>query len=89
MRTTSANAYVERFIGSARPECLDHIIVCHESGLPGVLNAYLEYYLHSQTHLALDEDAPVSRPVAPPADGGIVPISQLGSLHHRYERRTA
>jgi hypothetical protein len=31
----------------------------------------------------------VSRPVASPADGGIVAISQLGGLHHRYERRAA
>jgi putative transposase len=78
-----------RFIGSVRRECLDHVIVCNESRLRRVLNAYLEYYLRSRTHLALDKDAPVSRPVAPPADGGIVAIPQLGGLHHRYERRAA
>jgi len=88
-RSPWQNAYVERFIGSVRRECLDHVIVCTESGLRRVLNAYVEYYLRSRTHLALDKDAPVSRPVASPADGGIVAISQLGGLHHRYERRAA
>ena len=88
-RSPWQNAYVERFIGSVRRECLYHVIVCTESGLRRVLNAYVEYYLRSRTHLALDKDAPVSRPVASPADGGIVAISQLGGLHHRYERRAA
>jgi putative transposase len=88
-RSPWQNAYVERFIGSVRRECPDHVIVCTESGLRHVLNAYVEYYLRSRTHLALDKDAPVSRPVASPADGGIVAISQLGGLHHRYERRAA
>ncbi len=88
-RSPWQNAYVERFIGSVRRECLDHVIVCTESGLRRVLNAYVEYYLRSRTHLALDKDAPVSRPVASPADGSIVAISQLGGLHHRYERRAA
>jgi putative transposase len=84
------NAYAERFIGSVRRECLDHLIVCTESGLRHVLNAYVKYYQYSRTHLALDKDTPVSRCVAPPADGEIVvAIPQLGGLHHRYERRAA
>ena len=83
------NAYVERFIGSVRRECLDHVIVWNESGLRRVLNAYIEYYLRSRTHLALNKDAPISRPVAAAADGGIVAIPQLGGLHHRYERHAA
>ena len=84
------NAYVERFIGSVRRECLDHIIVCTERGLRRVLHAYVEYYQRSRTHLALDKDAPVSRPVASAAEGGdIVAIPQVSGLHHRYERRAA
>jgi IS30 family transposase len=33
------NAHVERFNGSIRRECLDHIIVCTERGLRRVLDA--------------------------------------------------
>ena len=84
------NAYIERFIGSVRRECLDHVIVCSAGGLRRVLRAYVEYYLQSRTHLSLDKDAPVSRPVAPPADGGISRDSPTRwAAHHRYERRAA
>ena len=87
--TAQANAYAERLIGSIRRECLDHIIIINERGLRRVLNAYVEYYLKSRTHLSLRKDAPVSRPVATPADGAIVAIPHLAGLHHRYERRAA
>ena len=59
------------------------------AGCDCVLHAYVEYYLRSRTHLSLDKDAPVSRPVAPSTDGAIVAIPHLGGLHHRYERRAA
>ena len=88
-RSPWQNAYAERLIGSIRRECLDHIIISNERGLRRVLPAYVEYYLNSRTHLALDKDAPISRSVAMPADGEIVAIPCLGRLHHRYERRAA
>lgn len=47
------NSYVERFIGSVRRECLDHVLVFNESGLLRVLRAYRDYYERSRTHLAL------------------------------------
>jgi transposase InsO family protein len=82
-RSPWQNAYAERLIGSIRRECLDHIIVGNARGLRRVLNAYVEYYLKSRTHLSLSKDAPMSRPVASPSDGEIVAIPQLGGLHHR------
>ena len=79
---------MHRLIGSIRRECLDHVIVANERGLRRVLQAYLEYYLKSRTHLSLGKDAPVSRAIAA-GDGAIVAIPHLGGLHHRYERRAA
>jgi hypothetical protein len=87
--TAHANGYVERFIGSVRRECLDHVIVCSKAGLRRTLQAYTAYYLRSRTHLALNKDAPVSRPVIGPAEGTIVAVPQVGGLHHHYERRAA
>jgi putative transposase len=55
------NAYAERLIGSIRRECLDHIIIINERGLRRALVAYVDYYLKSRTHLALEKDAPVPR----------------------------
>ena len=83
------NAYVERFIGSARRECLDHVIVCSATGLPRLRHRYTAYDERSRTHLSLDKDAPIPRPIEPPSEGRIVAIPQVGGLHHRYERHAA
>jgi transposase InsO family protein len=55
------NGIIERFIGSVRRECLDHLIVFNARGLHRVLKQYIEHYDQSRTHLALDKDAPRSR----------------------------
>jgi hypothetical protein len=83
------NPYAERLIGSIRRECLDHVIVFNESSLRRLLNLYFTYYLRSRTHLALDKDAPQSRPVQPPELGRVVELPEVDGLHHRYERRAA
>jgi hypothetical protein len=71
------------------PFLLDHVIIFHAAGLRRVLKAYVEYYTASRTHLALEKDAPLPRPVTPSTEGGVVAIPQVGGLHHRYERRAA
>jgi len=83
------NAHVERLIGSIRRECLDHIIVFHEAGLRRILKDYFEYYDRCRTHLSLEKDAPVSRPVEPPSLGSVVQVPKLGGLHHLYTRKAA
>ena len=80
------NAYVERFIGSVRRECLDHVIVLTAAGLRRILNEYVAYYSVTRTHLRLDKDAPLPRRVAPLTAGRVIAIPQVGGLHHRYER---
>src|ERR1700675_1551210 len=57
------NGFAERLIGSIRRECLDHIIVLGEAHLRRTLISYSRYYNETRTHLALDKDAPLSRPV--------------------------
>jgi putative transposase len=81
------NAYAERFIGSVRRECLDHVLVFSESSLRHVLKAYRRYYERSRTDLALAKDTPIPRPIM--GDGVVVAIPEIGGLHHRYERRAA
>jgi transposase InsO family protein len=44
------NAFVERFIGSARRECFDQVIVFNEAGLPRLMTRYCSYYERSRTH---------------------------------------
>ena len=88
-RSPWQNAYVERVIGSIRRECVDHVIVMNAAGLHRVLTEYVAYYMRSRTHLGLGKDTPVTRPVAPPSAGRIVAISEVGGLHHRYDRVAA
>jgi putative transposase len=83
------NAVVERFIGSARRECFDHVIVFNEAGLRRLMTDYCSYYERSRTHLSLNKDTPIPRPVTPPDDGAVLAIPEVGGLHHRYERRAA
>ncbi len=83
------NPYAERLIGSIRRECLDHVIVLSERHLRRVLTAYLTYYHGSRTHLSLKKDAPIPRRRQAIAEGEVVAFSEVGGLHHRYERRAA
>jgi putative transposase len=83
------NGCVERLIGSIRRECLDHVIVSNQAGLRRVLESYFDYYERSRTHLSLDKDSPISRPIQPVAGGRVVEIPQVGGLHHRCERIAA
>jgi transposase InsO family protein len=86
------NGFVERLIGSIRRECVDHIIVLGEVHLRQVLKSYARYYNATRTHLALDKDAPVSRPVERTGVvrsrailGGLITIHP--SLSFRYAQR--
>ncbi len=88
-RSPWQNAYVERFIGSVRRECLDHVIVLSATGLQRLMHVYCADYEQSRTHLSLSKDAPIPRAIAMPSDGRVVAIPQVGGLHHRYERQAA
>jgi transposase InsO family protein len=89
VRSPWQNGYVERFIGSLRRECLDHVIALDERQLLRVVRSYVVQYNLTRTHLALGKDPPDSRPVQPPNVGEIVAVPEVGGLHHRYERRLA
>jgi transposase InsO family protein len=88
-RSPWQSPYLERFIGSLRRECLDHLIVLNRAHLYHVLESYFAYYHDWRTHLGLDKDAPEPRRVQPPQEGKIVAFPEVGGLHHRYERQAA
>jgi transposase InsO family protein len=85
-RSPWQSPYVERFIGSLRRECLDHVIVLNERHLHRIVSAYLTYYHQARAHLSLGRNAPVPRAVEPAANGGVVSVPMVGGLHHRYRR---
>jgi len=81
------NAFAERVIGSIRRECLNHVLVLGELHLRRTLTRYFAYYHRARTHLALEKDAPDGRPIERPELGRVIPIREVGGLHHRYVRR--
>jgi transposase InsO family protein len=83
-RSPRQNGYAERFIGSIRRECLDHVIVFGEQHLRRVLRSYQQYYNDTRTHLSLAKDAPLPRAIK--TVGSILPLPVLGGLHHHYVR---
>jgi putative transposase len=83
------NPYAERLIGSIRRECLDHVIVLGKRHLRRVLTHYAAYYHGARTHLSLEKDAPTPRRIQARTEGHVVAFSEVGGLHHRYERRAA
>jgi putative transposase len=83
------NPLAERLIGSMRRECLNHIVVLGERHLRRIPTAYFAYYHRARTH-SLDKDAPPPAGQSrPPGPGMIIPIPEIGGLHHRYVRRAA
>ena len=80
------NAYAERFIGTLRRECLDHVIVRNEHHLTTIIGDFLTYYHQSRPHQGLNRDSPDGRAAEPPGDGPIMSEPMVGGLHHRYRR---
>src|SRR5260221_12825254 len=86
-----ANAICERFLGSVRRECLDHLLILHEKQLQRILNAYVLYFNHARPHQGIRQQIPDSQAGPVPAHhagGKVIAFPVLGGLHHDY-RRTA
>jgi putative transposase len=85
IRAPRANAIAERFIGTLRRECLDHLLIVGPRHLDAVLREYLEHYDAHRPHRALHQRPPVGD--TPPRSGAIIrPLrrDRLGGLIHEY-----
>ena len=85
-RSPWQNPYVERFMGSLRRECLNHLLIFNERRLRRILREYLTYYHQSRPHMALANNAPEPRIVEPSSQSRVLALPQVGGLHHRYVR---
>lgn len=88
-RAPQQNATCERFLGSVRRECLDHLLVLGEAHLRRVLHAYVAYFNLARPHQGLGQAisaraAPAERRKA--ESGMVVAFPVLGGLHHDYRR---
>ena len=84
-----ANAICERFLRSARQECLDHLLILHERQLQRVLNAYVRYFNQARPHQGIHQQIPeaygLSRATAHKGTK-VVAVPILAGLHHDYRK---
>ena len=88
-RAPKENAICERFLGSVRRECLDHLLVLGEAHLRRVLREYVAYFNTARPHQGLQQRIPVAmevRLLRPVTGGTVRAIPVLGGLHHTYRR---
>jgi transposase InsO family protein len=75
VRSPRANSYAERFVGTLRRECLDHVLILGERHLRKVLAEYSRHYNGHRPHQALQQQPPQRQP------------SQTVDITARIERR--
>jgi len=83
------NAICERFLGSVRRECLDHLLILHERQLQRVLNAYIHYFNQARPHQGIRQQIPEQKAGSVPvqhASGEVISFPILGGLHRDYRR---
>jgi putative transposase len=83
-----ANSFAERWVRSAREECLDQILILNENHLQRVLKEYDQYYNHARPHQGISQRFPVSVPGREQNRNG--PIRRrniLGGIIHDYQRQ--
>jgi hypothetical protein len=86
LQAPQANAYAERWVGSARRECLDWLIVGGRRYLERVPDEYVDHYNNERPHRGLQLHPPngplrAVSPTGPTACG-----SRLGGLLLEYSR---
>ena len=86
-RSQDLNPICERFLGSVRRECLDHVVILGERHLRGVLSAYVEdYFNRARPHQGLSQRIP-NPGVSRPSSGATREVAArpiLGGLHYGY-----
>jgi putative transposase len=65
IRALRANSIAERWVGTARRECFDHLIPISERHPRCVLAEFVDYYNHDRPHRSLGLQAPFPTPRVP------------------------
>jgi transposase InsO family protein len=86
VRAPRANAFAERFVRTARTECLDWLLVRNVGHLERALREFVEHYNCARPHRGIDLEVPVPRsPMSGLGGMGRVErTDRLGGLLHEY-----
>jgi putative transposase len=85
IRAPRANAIAERFIGTLRRECLDHLLITGPRHLDVVLREYVQHFNTHRPHRSLHQHPPAGA-TPPGSEATIRPLrrDRLGGLIHEY-----
>jgi hypothetical protein len=85
------NGVCERFMGSLRRECLDHILIQDDRHLERITKVYTAYFNQERQHQGIEQRRIPDQyelPRSKPTSGRISSKAILGGLHHSYSRMT-
>jgi len=87
-RTPQANGVCERFMGSLRRECMDHILIHDDKHLRRVVTEYSTYFNQERPHQGIEQRIPdqYSLTRSKLTRGQVTSKAILGGLHHSYSR---
>ena len=86
VRAPNMNAVAERFVGSARRELLDHVIVLDDQHLGRLARQYRAYFNEARPHQGIGQRIPGKQVEAVDLRKPIVLKPVLGGLHHDHRR---
>jgi putative transposase len=86
LQAPKANAYAECWVGSARRECLDWMIIRGRRHLEGVLEEYVDHYNYARPHRGLQLHPPNGQFHRVSATGAIRCRARLCGLLREYSR---
>lgn len=87
-RAPKVNAICERFLGSVRRECLDHMLTLGEGHLYRVIKEYVEYFNQARPHQGIEQKIPEGDLSEKKEErkGKVIAFPVLNGLHHDYRR---
>ena len=65
IRSPRANSFAERYVGTLRRECLDHLLICGERHLRQILAEYARHYNEHRPHQSREQRPPLHKPGQP------------------------
>ena len=62
VRSPRANSFAERYVGTLRRECLDHLLIHSEQHLRRILTEYAQHYNDHRPHQSREQRPPLQEP---------------------------
>jgi len=90
VQATWQNGVAERWIGSARRDCFDHVSALNEAHVRRLGREFIAYYHEDRTDLGRDKDTLSERLIEGKSERAeLESLARVGGLHHRYVWKAA